>query len=273
MNEKGMVVQIAHASLDVSRPHDLWSEQDPADWWAATNSAVSDLDLKKRREVKAIGLSGQMHGATLLGADQRALRPAILWNDGRSAAQCAALEASIPGLGQITGNRAMPGFTAPKLQWVRENEPDVFASVETVLLPKDYVRLRMTGDMASDMSDSAGTLWMDVAARDWSDIMLAATGLDRSHMPRLFEGTEFTGELRAELAEAWGMARVPVAAGGGDNAAGAVGVGVVNDGDAFSSTLAPRECCSLPTLVTVRTPKVECTVFAMRCQIAGIKCR
>lgn len=235
MDEKGAVVDIAHAPLSVSRPHDLWSEQDPTDWWAATNSAVSDLDLQRRHAVKAIGLSGQMHGATLLGADNRALRPAILWNDGRSAAQCAALEESLPDLGQITGNRAMPGFTAPKLLWVWENEPEVFAKVKTVLLPKDYVRLRMTGELASDMSDSAGTLWMDVAARDWSDEVLAATGLDRSHMPKLFEGSEFTGELRAELAEAWGMGRVPVVAGGGDNAAGAVGVGVVRPGDAFLS--------------------------------------
>jgi xylulokinase len=234
-DEAGAVVGIASAPLSVSRPHDLWSEQDPADWWAATNSAVSNLDLQKRHAVKAIGLSGQMHGATLLGADNRALRPAILWNDGRSAAQCADLEARVADLGPITGNRAMPGFTAPKLIWVRENEPEVFAQVKTVLLPKDYVRLRMTGELASDMSDSAGTLWMDVGARNWSDEMLAATGLNRSHMPNLFEGSEFTGQLRAELAEAWGMARVPVVAGGGDNAAGAVGVGVVRPGDAFLS--------------------------------------
>jgi xylulokinase len=235
MDENGVVVEQANASIPISRPHALWSEQDPADWWAATNSAVCDLDLQRRHGVKAIGLSGQMHGATLLDENNKALRPAILWNDGRSAGQCAALEAAITDLGQITGNRAMPGFTAPKLQWVRENEPDVFAKVKTVLLPKDYVRLRMTGDLASDMSDSAGTLWMDVAKRDWSDTMLAATGLDRSHMPKLFEGSDVTGELRAELAEAWGMQRVPVVAGGGDNAAGAVGVGVVRAGDAFLS--------------------------------------
>jgi xylulokinase len=235
MDHAGLVVEQATAALSVSRPHPLWSEQDPTDWWAATNSAVSDLDLQKRHAVKAIGLSGQMHGATLLGADNRALRPAILWNDGRSATQCVALEAGIPDLGQITGNRAMPGFTAPKLQWVRENEPEIFAQVKTVLLPKDYVRLRMTGEMASDMSDSAGTLWMDVGKRDWSDVMLAATELDRSHMPKLFEGSDVTGQLRAELAEAWGMGRVPVVAGGGDNAAGAVGVGVVRSGDAFLS--------------------------------------
>lgn len=235
MNEGGAVVETANAPLVVSRPHDLWSEQDPADWWASVNSAVSDLDLKKRHAVKAIGLSGQMHGATLLDADGRALRPAILWNDGRSAAECGALEADVPELGQITGNRAMPGFTAPKLQWVRQYEPEIFAQLKTVLLPKDYVRLRMTGELASDMSDSAGTLWMDVGKRDWSDVMLEATGLDRSNMPQLFEGNQVTGKLRAELAEAWGMARVSVVAGGGDNAAGAVGVGVVRPGDAFLS--------------------------------------
>ncbi len=235
MDEAGCVVEQATAALSVSRPKALWSEQDPTDWWSATNSAVSDLDLQRRHQVKAIGLSGQMHGATLLGADNQALRPAILWNDGRSSAECAALEANITGLGQITGNRAMPGFTAPKLAWVRAHEPEVFAQVKTVLLPKDYVRLRMTGELASDMSDSAGTLWMDVAKRDWSDTMLSATGLDRSHMPKLYEGNEVTGQLRAELAEAWGMSRVPVVAGGGDNAAGAVGVGVVRSGDAFLS--------------------------------------
>jgi xylulokinase len=235
MDDAGLVVEQASAPLAVSRPHPLWSEQDPADWWAATESAVSQLDPQRRRAVRAIGLSGQMHGATLLGANNRALRPAILWNDGRSSGQCAALEAAIPDLGQITGNRAMPGFTAPKLQWVRENEPEIFAQVKTVLLPKDYVRLRMTGELASDMSDSAGTLWMDVAKRDWSDTMLAATALDRSHMPKLFEGSDVTGQLRADVAEAWGMGRLPVVAGGGDNAAGAVGVGVVRSGDAFLS--------------------------------------
>jgi xylulokinase len=240
MDENGAVVEIAQAPLSVSRPHDLWSEQDPHDWWSATNSAVSALDLSKRHMVKAVGLSGQMHGATLLDGDGQALRPAILWNDGRSADQCAALEASIADLGQITGNRAMPGFTAPKLQWVREHEPEVFEHVKIVLLPKDYVRLRMTGELASDMSDSAGTLWMDVGKRDWSDTMLAATGLDRSHMPKLYEGSDVTGELRADIAEAWGLGghmggRVPVVAGGGDNAAGAVGVGVVKPGDAFLS--------------------------------------
>jgi xylulokinase len=235
LDANGAVVEQASAPLTVSRPHPLWSEQDPADWWTATQNAVCALDANRRRAVKAIGLSGQMHGATLLGADDQVLRPCILWNDGRSAAQCADMETNRPDLGQITGNRAMPGFTAPKLQWMRENEPDIFAQIKTVLLPKDYVRLCMTGDRASDMSDSAGTLWMDVGKRDWSDTMLSATGLDRSHMPKLYEGSETTGALRAEIADAWGMGCVPVVAGGGDNAAGAVGVGVVNSGEAFLS--------------------------------------
>ncbi len=235
MDEAGIVVEQASVALSVSRPHPLWSEQDPADWWAATNSAVSALNLQHRHAVRAIGLAGQMHGATLLDEEYRVLRPAILWNDGRSVDQCAALEASVPDMAGITGNRAMPGFTAPKLLWVREHEPDIFAATKTVLLPKDYVRLRMTGELASDMSDSAGTLWLDVARRDWSDTMLTATGLNRSHMPQLFEGSDITGQLRAELADAWGMSRVPVVAGGGDNAAGAVGVGVVQSGDAFLS--------------------------------------
>lgn len=235
IDDAGHVIQQSTAPLGCSRPHPLWSEQEPSDWWNATNAAVAGLDASSRRLVQAIGLAGQMHGATLLDAAMRPLRPAILWNDGRSAAQCAALEARVPQLAAITGNRAMPGFTAPKLDWVRENEPDIFRQVRMVLLPKDYVRLQLTGDCASDLSDSAGTLWLDVAARDWSDTMLSATALDRSQMPTLVEGSAITGRLRTDIAQAWGMDAVPVAGGGGDNAAGAVGVGVVDAGDAFLS--------------------------------------
>lgn len=235
VDDAGIMVHQAIAPIGLSRPKPLWSEQDPADWWTATNTAVAALNPSLRRQVRAIGLAGQMHGATLLDRHMQPLRPAILWNDGRSAAECAALEERVPDLATITGNRAMPGFTAPKLDWVRQQEPEIFDAVRMVLLPKDYVRLQMTGDTASDMSDSAGTLWMEVAARDWSDVMLAATELDRSHMPTLFEGNAVTGQLRADIAETWGMARVPVVGGGGDNAAGAVGVGVVNAGDAFLS--------------------------------------
>ncbi len=235
IDDSGSVVDQANSALEVSRPQPLWSEQNPADWWSAANNAVSGLGLPARAAVRAIGLTGQMHGATLLNQQRRALRPAILWNDGRSAEQCAELEAAVPEMTKITGNRAMPGFTAPKLLWVRRHEPKIFAETALVLLPKDYVRLRMTGEAASDMSDSAGTLWLDVAQRRWSPAMLAATGLNESHMPALSEGNAITGELRAEIAEAWGMARVPVVAGGGDNAAGAIGVGVVREGDAFLS--------------------------------------
>src|SRR5271165_2053276 len=235
IDETGAVIDQTSAPLTVSRPQALWSEQDPADWWTAAGQAVGGFRAPLRQAVRAIGLSGQMHGATLLDGRGSVLRPAILWNDGRSAQQCAELEAALPEMSQITGNRAMPGFTAPKLLWVREHEPEVFAATAKVLLPKDYLRLLMTGAAASDMSDSAGTLWMDVAERRWSTAMLAATGLDEAQMPALFEGNEITGELRAEVANAWGMRRVPVAAGGGDNAAGAVGAGVVRPGDAFLS--------------------------------------
>jgi xylulokinase len=231
----GAVLAQASAPLAVSRPQPLWSEQDPADWWAGCEAAVLGLPADLRAGVEAAGLAGQMHGATLLGADDRVLRPAILWNDGRSHAECAELEKREPASRAITGNLAMPGFTAPKLEWVRQHEPELFAQVAAVLLPKDYVRLCMTGDKASDLSDSAGTLWLDGAARDWSDAMLAATGLSRDRMPALFDGTENTGTLRPEVAARWGMAAVPVAAGGGDNAAGAAGVGVIADGDAFLS--------------------------------------
>jgi xylulokinase len=231
----GTVVGQGTAALTVSRPHDLWSEQTPEDWWAATEAAVRAIDPAVRRSVRGIGVAGQMHGATLLDAADKPLRPAILWNDGRSYAECEEMEAAVPNLHAIAGNLAMPGFTAPKLAWVRKHEPAIFDQVRTVLLPKDYVRLRMTGEKASDMSDSAGTLWLDVQKRDWSDELLAATGLGRDQMPRLFEGSDIAGTLRPEVAETWGMAAVPVVGGGGDNAAGAVGVGVVSDGDALLS--------------------------------------
>ena len=231
----GGVVAQASAPLSVSRPQPLWSEQDPADWLAATDAAVLALPEHLRAAVRGVGLAGQMHGATLLDADDRVLRPAILWNDGRSFAECAALEAAVPQSRAITGNLAMPGFTAPKLLWLRDHEPDLFARVRTVLLPKDFVRLHLTGEKISDLSDAAGTLWLDGAARDWSDAMLAATVLTRDHMPRLCEGSEAGGTLRADVAARWGMGRVPVAGGAGDNAGGAVGVGVVGDGDALLS--------------------------------------
>src|SRR5471030_2700049 len=236
LSETGHVVATHSEPLPLFRPHPLWSEQNPDDWWAATDKAL--LALKAAHDlstVKALGLTGQMHGATLLNAQGKVLRPAILWNDGRSFAQCLALEDAVPGSRRITGNVMMPGFTAPKLAWVKQHEPDVFARIDKVLLPKDYLRWRMTGVFASDMSDAAGTLWLDVAKRDWSDEMLAACGLNRSHMPALFEGDEITGEVAAHWAERWGIGCVPVIAGGGDNAAGAVGVGLYRAGQAMLS--------------------------------------
>ena len=178
----------ASAPLDVQRPQPLWSEQDPEAWWAALEAAIAELRRDHPQAlaaVRGIGLSGQMHGAVLLGADGRVLRPCILWNDGRSAAECRTLETRFPALHAVTGNLAMPGFTAPKLVWVKAHEPEIFAATAHVLLPKDYLRLRLTGEAISDLSDSAGTLWLDVAARDWSDAMLAATGLSRAAMPTL----------------------------------------------------------------------------------------
>ncbi len=233
------LIDQATAPLIVSRPQPLWSEQDPEEWWKATDAAMRELRTRRPKEmaqVKGIGLSGQMHGATLLGAKDRVLRPAILWNDGRSGAECVELEKRVPLSRRITGNLAMPGFTAPKLLWVAKHEPETFRAVEKVLLPKDYLRLRMTGDYASDMSDSAGTLWLDVGRRAWSEEMVSATGLKLSHMPKLFEGSQGTGTLRKEIASAWGVPEnAVVAAGAGDNAAGAAGMGTVSPGDAFLS--------------------------------------
>lgn len=229
------VVNQTSAPLTVSRPHPLWSEQDPTSWWHATEEAVQKLDPKFRAAIRAIGLSGQMHGATCLDKDDKIIRPAILWNDGRSGQSCTEMMDAMPGLTGITGNLAMPGFTAPKLHWMRAHEPENFKRISKVLLPKDYVRLLMSGDYASDMSDSAGTLWMNVAKRDWSDMVLALTGLSRENMPKLYEGSQATGTLLPKIAAQWGMSCVPIAAGGGDNAAGAVGSGTIKPGEGFIS--------------------------------------
>lgn len=222
--------------LSVTRPHDGWSEQDPSGWLAATETVVKALGSQADLSgVRGIGLSGHMHGATLLDSADHVLRPCILWNDTRSAKQAAAMD-SYPQFRALSGNIVFAGFTAPKVAWVRENEPDIFAKTAKVLLPKDYLRLCLTGEHVSEMSDAAGTSWLDVAKRDWSDDLLAATGLDRSHMPRLVEGSAASGMLRDALAQDWGLPKgVIVAGGGGDNAASAIGVGVVGKGDAFVS--------------------------------------
>ena len=225
----------ATVALSRSSPKPTWSEQNPDDWWEATNQAVLKLAPDLRAQVQGVGLSGQMHGATLLDDRDRPLRPAILWNDGRCQKEATALQDRCPDFVEKAGNLVMPGFTAPKLEWVRRHEPDIFKQTRKVLLPKDYVRLCMSGIYASDMSDSAGTLWLDIEQRDWCDPLLEACGLNRTYMPDLYEGTETTGELLPAIAEAWGMSQIPVYAGGGDNAAGAAAVGVIKTGETLIS--------------------------------------
>lgn len=239
VNEAGAIVATASRELALSHPAPLWSEQDPDAWFEAAVGAVDALASSHSREiaqVRGIGLSGQMHGATLLGEDGRPLRPAILWNDGRSHAECAALERYCPLLRTISGNLAMPGFTAPKLLWVARHEPEIFERIAKVLLPKAYVRYRLTGEMVEDMSDAAGTLWLDVGQRRWSELLLKTTGLDLHHMPRLVEGSEVSAHLAPEFTRRWGMANdVVVAGGAGDCAASAIGLGAIAPGDAFLS--------------------------------------
>ena len=226
--------------LDAQRPQPLWSEQDPADWWRAVEAAIAQVraaDPQGWAGLDGIGLSGQQHGAVLLDAADRVLRPAILWNDGRAFAECAELERRVPDFLVRASNRAMPGFTAPKLLWVERHEPATFARTRTVLLPKDWVRLCLAGERVGEMSDASGTLWLDVGARDWDDTLLAACNLGRANMPRLVEGSAPSGVLLPTLAAAWGLAgrRVVVAGGAGDNAASAVGIGAVAPGEGFLS--------------------------------------
>src|SRR3989344_1567703 len=217
LDDAHTVVATADAAVPQLRPQPTWSEQHPADWWAAVESAVAQLRAQAPApwaQVRGIGLSGHMHGAVVLDAQGQVLRPAILWNDGRASA----------------------ASTAPKLLWLRTHEPAVFDQIRTVLLPKDWLRLQLTGDAGSDMSDASGTLWLDVQARAWSPAMLQACGLDVSHMPTLAEGSAPTGTLRSDVARRWGLGdSVVVAAGAGDNAASAVGVGARTAGQGFVS--------------------------------------
>ncbi len=233
------VLATSSSPLTVLRPSPQWSEQAPDAWWQAVVSCVDALKATHAAPLAscaAIGLSGQMHGATLLDAAGHVLRPCMLWNDGRSESECREFEAAWPDSRAVTGNLAMPGFTAPKLLWVRKHEPAIFDRIATVLLPKAYVRWRLCGELIEEMSDASGTLWLDVGRRAWSDEALAATGLTRAQMPRLVEGNAPAGHLSRELVQRWGMSQPPVIAGGaGDNAAGAVAVGAVQNGDAFVS--------------------------------------
>ncbi|MDI9334039.1 MAG: xylulokinase [Cytophagales bacterium] len=239
MDEAQAVCAQAEAPLTVQNPQPTWSEQHPADWWQALELAVQKMREHAPhawRQIRAIGLSGQMHGAVVLDEQRQVLRPAILWNDGRSEKQCQDLECAVQALRRTTGNMAMPGLTAPKLLWLREHEPERFKRIQLVLLPKDWLRLQLTGDAVSDMSDASGTLWLNVARRCWSEPMLAACGLSMRQMPRLVEGSECSGVLLPAVARAWGLGTdVAVAGGAGDNAASAVGLGLVEPGEGFVS--------------------------------------
>jgi len=236
VDEAGAVRGIGLAGYELSAPHPLWSEQDPHVWWDAAVAAIRSVLASTgvaADEVLAVGLTGQMHGAVLLGRDEQVLRPAILWNDQRTSAECDAIRQAVgpQRLIQITGNDALTGFTAPKLVWVRDHEPDVWQDTAHVLLPKDYVRLRLTGEYAVDKADGAGTLLFDLAARDWSTEVIAALHIDPAWLPKTWEGPEMTGALTETAAAATGLRRgTPVVAGGGDQAANAVGVGVVAPG-------------------------------------------
>ena len=239
VGDDDQVLASASRPLTVQRPHPGHSEQDPQAWWAAVCAGLDELRASAGNalaETAAMAVSGHMHGATLIDAQGQVLRPCMLWNDGRSEAECAELEAAWPALRQVTGNLAMPGFTAPKLLWVRRHEPAIFARIAKVLLPKAWLIWRLSGEYVEEMSDASGTLWLDVGARRWSAPALAACGLSEAQMPRLVEGNAVAAQLSAECTARWGFKRAPLLAGGaGDNAAGAVGVGAVHPGDAFIS--------------------------------------
>lgn len=233
------VVGTAGVALSVARPHPGHSEQNPLDWWSATRQALASLRAAHPEafaQAQAIGLSGQMHGAVLLDAQNKVLRPAILWNDTRCALECEEMMAEWPALADLGGSLAMPGYTAPKLRWVAKHEPDIFKQVAKVLLPKDYVRMMLTGEHITDMSDASGTLWLDVQQRAWSDKLLALTGMTHAHMPRLVEGSKVGGHLLPHVAAELGLpVGIPVAGGAGDNASSAVGMGAVAPGQGFLS--------------------------------------
>ena len=249
VGERDDVLAEASAPLAVSRPRPLWSEQDPNDWGRATETALDRLAASRPQmlaDVAAIGLSGQMLGVTLLDDSDNPLRPAILWNDGRAGEQCEELESLVPGFADIVGCRAMAGFPAPKLRWLRANEPERLDRARRILLPKDVLRLKLTGEAATDAADGSATLLMRTQDAAWDEALLSAAGVRAHQLPRIVGSTQVAGELRAQWSRRWKLpARTPVVGGAGDNMCGAVGAGVVE----------PRQACiSLGTSgVYVRT--------------------
>jgi xylulokinase len=236
MDADGAVRAVAASGYGFQTPQPLWSEQDPQLWWRGTIDAIGAALAEsgvRGEQVDAIGLAGQMHGLVALDDHDEILRPAILWNDQRTGTECASIREALgrERLIAITGNDALPGFTAPKLLWIRRHEPEVWSRIAHILLPKDYVRLRLSGDHAVDRADGAGTLLFDLARRDWSDDVVAALEIDPSWLPRTFEGPEVTGSVTPDAAAATGLrAGTPIVAGGGDQAAAAVAMGAVEPG-------------------------------------------
>ncbi len=236
IDTQGNVVSSATTPLTLSTPQPLWSEQDPHEWWDGIIKSIRQALAQagaSGADIIAIGLTGQMHGLVLMDAENRVLRPAILWNDQRTGAECDEITQKVgfERLLQTTGNKALTGFTAPKILWVRNHEPHIFAQAAHVLLPKDYVRFRLTGDHAVDKADGAGMMLFDLNKRDWSEEVLEVLEIPRAWMPKTYEGPEITGVVSAEAAEATGLkAGTPVMGGGGDQAAQAVGVGAVTPG-------------------------------------------
>lgn len=236
INEHGEVIAIASSPHTLQTPKPLWSEQNPLEWWEAVSASIRSV-LEKAgisgERIAAVGLTGQMHGLVLLDESGNVLRPAILWNDQRTQSQCDEIHHIIgkEKFIHITGNVALTGFTAPKILWVKENEPKIYAKAKHVLLPKDYIRYKLAGEYAMDKADGAGTVLFNLKLRDWSDEVLSALNIPSEWMPKTFEGTEFTGFVNAEAASLTGLKiGTPIAAGGGDQAAGAVGVGAVEPG-------------------------------------------
>jgi xylulokinase len=241
VDEGGNVVAEASYEYPLSSPYPGWSEQDPTDWWRASKEVLAEIARRVQDsgdEMSGIGLTGQMHGSVFLDSSDEVIRPALLWNDQRTEKQCEKITEAVGAerLISISGNPALTGFQAPKIVWLRDEEPDNFGRVSSVLLPKDYVRLMLTGEKATDASDAAGTLLLDEEKRDWSQEILDDLEIPASWLPRVHEGPESTGTLRESVAEELGLpAGIPVAAGGGDNAAAAVGVGVIEEGILSSS--------------------------------------
>jgi xylulokinase len=238
VDEAGNVVAEASSEYPLHSPRPGWTEQDPEDWWEGAKEALGNVAAEVEDEIEGLGLTGQMHGSVFLDSEGGVIRPALLWNDQRTQAQCEKITEAVgeERLIELAGNPALTGFQAPKILWLRDEEPENYARVSSVLLPKDYLRLRLTGEHATDASDAAGTLLLDVRERDWSGEILDSLEIPLEWMPRVYEGPESTGELNEDIAEKLGLPPgIPVAAGGGDNAAAAVGVGVVERGLLSSS--------------------------------------